>query len=108
MARKFLYIFTVLIVIVIAGAFAYAIWGTELIKLAMIPRAAFIAEPRQPAAAYRRAEMWLARPDKPGNPALWLPPGYTPATDTRAAVFFIHPTSFLNRSRWNAPKVAWR
>lgn len=103
MARKFLYIFTVLIVIVIAGAFAYAIWGTELIKLAMIPRAAFIAEPRQPAAAYRRAEMWLARPDKPGNPALWLPPGYTPATDTRAAVFFIHPTSFLNRSRWNAP-----
>lgn len=103
LARKFLYIFTVLIVLVIAGAFAYAIWGSELIKLAMVPRTAFVAQPREPAAAYGHADMWLARPDKPGNPALWLPPGYATTKETRAAVFFIHPTSFLNRARWNAP-----
>lgn len=103
LARKFLYIFTVLIVLVIAGAFAYAIWGAELLKLAMVPHSAFVAQPREPAAAYRRADMWLARPDKPGNPALWLPPGYASAKDGTAAVFFIHPTSFLDRNRWNAP-----
>ncbi|WP_010186873.1 DUF3089 domain-containing protein [Sphingomonas sp. PAMC 26605] len=103
MARKFLYLFTVLIVLVIAGAFAYALWGTALIKLAMVPHADFIAQPRERAASYRRAEMWFARPDIAGNPALWLPPGYTPANGQRAAVFFIHPTSFLERTRWNAP-----
>lgn len=103
MARKFLYAFAVLIVLVIAGGFAYALWGIDLIKLAMVPRAAFVALPPEPAAAYRRADMWLARPGKPGNPALWTPAGYTPGKDQKAAVFFIHPTSYLNRARWNAP-----
>lgn len=103
MARKFLYLFATLIVLVIACAFAYALWGTALIKLAMVPHADFVAQPRERAASYRRADMWLARPDIAGNPALWLPPGYAPAKGQRAAVFFIHPTSFLDRSRWNAP-----
>ncbi|MFA6122744.1 MAG: DUF3089 domain-containing protein [Sphingomonas sp.] len=103
MARKFLYAFAVLIVLVIAGGFAYAIWGVDLIKLAMVPRAAFVALPPEPAAAYGRADMWLARPDKSGNPALWTPVGYTPSKDSKAAVFFLHPTSYLNRARWNAP-----
>ncbi len=103
MARKFLYMFAALIVLVIACAFAYALWGSALIKLAMVPHAEFVAQPRERAASYRRAEMWLARPDIAGNPALWLPPGYAATKAQRAAVFFIHPTSFLDRSRWNAP-----
>jgi hypothetical protein len=47
--------------------------------------------------------MWIARPDKPGNPALWTPEGFVPAADPKAALFFLHPTSFLDRTRWNAP-----
>lgn len=30
-------------------------------------------------------------------------PGYKPAAAPEAAVFFIHPTSYLNRARWNGP-----
>jgi hypothetical protein len=37
------------------------------------------------------------------NPALWTPPGYSPATRPRAAAFFVPPTAFLERGRWNAP-----
>ncbi|WP_404369801.1 DUF3089 domain-containing protein [Sphingomonas sp. MMS24-J45] len=103
MARKFIYFVAVMIVLAIAGGFAYAIWGTELIKLATVPTGQFEALPTQRAAAYKDVRMWLARPDKPGNPALWTPPGYKPAPAPPAAVFFIHPTSYLARTHWNAP-----
>lgn len=103
MARKFLYIVAVLIVLAIAAVFAYRIWGAELLRQAMVPGERFESQAALPADSYRRAEMWLAHPDKPGNPALWTPPGYAVAKKPAAAVFFIHPTSYLNRARWNAP-----
>lgn len=103
MARKFLYIVAVLIVLAIAATFAYRIWGAELLRQAMVPGGRFESQAALPADSYKRAEMWLARPDKPGNPALWVPAGYETAKEPVAAVFFIHPTSYLNRAHWNAP-----
>ena len=103
MARKFIYVVAILIVLTIAAAFAYRIWGKELLALATVPTAKFEPLPSQPADAYRDAKMWLARPDMKGNPALWTPAGYTPGAVPQAAVFFVHPTSFLERSHWNAP-----
>jgi len=102
-ARKFLYVVVFLIVLAIAGAFAYRFWGAEMLRMAMVPSARFEALPPEDSAKYRDAGMWLARPDLPDNPARWTPPGYAPGADPKAAVFFIHPTSFLERSRWNAP-----
>ena len=101
LARKFIYVILVLIVLTIAAAFAYRFWGAQLLRQALVPTAEVVALP--PPGSYARAEMWIARPDKPGNPALWTPAGHTPAANPPAAVFFIHPTSFLDRNRWNAP-----
>ena len=103
MARKFIYLVAALIVLTIAGAFAYNIWGKELLAMATVPTASFEALPTAPAQTYRTAKMWHARSDLPGNPALWTPVGYKPGAAPEAAVFFVHPTSFLDRSRWNAP-----
>ena len=103
MARKFLYAVAVLIVLVIAGAFAYRLYGTQLLRLALVPREAFVAERPIDAAAYADRSMWIARPDIPGNPTLWTPAGYAPGKAPGAAVFFIHPTSYLARDHWNAP-----
>ncbi|APR53310.1 DUF3089 domain-containing protein [Sphingomonas koreensis] len=103
MARKFLYIVAVLIVLALAATFAYRIWGAELLRIAMVPGGRFESQAALPADSYKRAEMWLARPDKPGNPALWAPEGYSAAKEPTAAVFFIHPTSYPNRAHWNAP-----
>jgi hypothetical protein len=81
----------------------------------MVPTVAFEEKAApEPPLGYAEASSWIARPDIPGNPALWLPTGFEPpappndaktAEDEpeKAAVFFIHPTSFLDRSQWNAP-----
>jgi len=103
LARKFLYLVAILIVLAIAAAFAYRIWGVQLMRSAMVPSAPFEAKPATAPSAYAQRSMWLARPDLPGNPALWTPPGYQPNPHAKAAVFFIHPTSYLDRSHWNAP-----
>jgi hypothetical protein len=103
LARKFLYLVVVLIMLTVAGAFAYRLFGVEITRWAMVPKAAFEAQPPVKANAYADPKMWLARPDMRGSPALWTPAGYQPGTTPQAAVFFIHPTSYLASARWNAP-----
>jgi len=104
LARKFLYVVAFFVVLAIVAAFAYALFGAQLIRMAMVPSAPFVAQKPMPANAWANAKMWLARPDIPGNPALWTPNGFT-ATGSKgdALIFFIHPTSFLDRNAWNAP-----
>ncbi|PCG16035.1 MULTISPECIES: DUF3089 domain-containing protein [Sphingomonas] len=104
MVRKFLYVVAGLIVLGIAAAFAYRLWGVEIMRMAMVPGESFKGQRALSAADYRARTMWLARPDLPGNPALWAPAGQQPRRSAGgAAVFFIHPTSYLNRAHWNAP-----
>jgi len=103
LARKFLYVFAVLIMLAVAAMFAYRLYGIQLMRQFMVPSANVESLPPPDAQAYTRAEMWIARPDKADNPALWTPTGFAPAARPRAALFFIHPTSFLDTHRWNAP-----
>jgi len=92
-----------LTVLFIAAAVAYRVFEDELMRFAMVPKGEFREVPLPAGASYDRAEMWIARPDLRPNPALWAPPGFAPAPSPRASVFFIHPTSFLESSGWNAP-----
>jgi hypothetical protein len=103
LARKFLYAIAILVMLALASAFAYRFYGVQLMRQFMVPSGDAVALPPTGAEAYAKPDMWIARPDKPGNPALWTPTGYTPAADPKAAVFFIHPTSFLDTKTWNAP-----
>lgn len=102
-AGCFLRIVAVAILFVIAGAFAYRIFEKELMRLALVPSAEFRAVPMPAGASYAGRGLWIARPDIAGNPALWTPPGFAATRTPRASVFFVHPTSFLERSAWNAP-----
>lgn len=104
MARKFLYIVAVLIGLVIATLLALRLFGLELSRLALVPGEPFAALAPLPVNAYAANDMWIARPGKPGNPALWRPTGLKPdSAPFKAAVFFIHPTSYFSRAHWNAP-----
>lgn len=103
LARKFLYVVALLIVLAIAGLFAFRVWGPQIMRAAMVPSVGFEAAPSRAMSAYRDADAWIARPDIRDNPATWLPPGVQRAAPGGAAVFFVHPTSFLERTRWNAP-----
>jgi hypothetical protein len=111
LARKFLYLVAALIVLVIAALLVYRIWGMQLIRLVMVPREAFAQVPPLPANAYDDPKMWIARPDiVKNNPALWRPagfkdvPGPAGSDKQQAAVFFIHPTSYITTfgdAHWN-------
>lgn len=96
LARKFLYIVAGVIIFVLALAFAYRIWGEQLIAATMVPDAPFTAPAPLDGTAYDRPNMWYARPERTA---------ITPA-GKRAAVFFVHPTSYeapANQARWNMP-----
>ena len=104
MARKFLYVFAALIVMTIAGAFAYRLYGPQLLRAALVPSVEFAAQPTLPVNAWAERKMWFARPDIGNDPAQWIPDSVRPESrHGKAAIFFIHPTSFLDRSTWNAP-----
>ncbi|MDO7841238.1 DUF3089 domain-containing protein [Sphingomonas immobilis] len=101
MARKFLYVFAFLIVIAAGVGIAFNFFGTQIMRMAMVPGGS--VEALSPPPDYADAKMWLARPDIARNPARWTPPGYKQGAKPEAAVFFVHPTSYLVRARWNAP-----
>jgi hypothetical protein len=102
-ARRFLYIVAVLIVLVIAGAFAYRMLAPDLMRAALVPEVSFAESPTSPPTFYDRPDAWLARPGIPGEDAHWVPAGYQSATQPGVAVFYVHPTTYLKRDRWNAP-----
>lgn len=105
LARRFLWVVTGLALLVIAGAFAYRMFAPELMRTVFVPTGGFEEEPAPPGPDYRKPELWIARPSMPDSPALWLPAGFRPnaAGEPLVSVFFIHPTSYLDKERWNAP-----
>jgi hypothetical protein len=102
-ARKFLYVIAALIVLVLLGAVALRLWGTELSRVAFVPNEQFEEQPALLPSIYDRADMWIAHPALNNNPARWQPAMEGTEQPINAVVFFIHPTSYLTRSRWNAP-----
>ena len=113
MARKFLYFVAFCIVLVIGGRIAYELFQEELAQIALVPSAEFVAVTPLDANAYEDPALWYSRPGiGVTDPARWQPayasdrgllptPAEPPAP--AFAVFFVHPTSYLNRASWNAP-----
>jgi hypothetical protein len=102
-ARRFLYVFAALIVLVLAFALAWGLFQDKWMRMAFVPDAAFAPLDAQTAPDYAQASAWVARPDLPGDPARWLPPGVAKAAPPKAAVFYVPPTTYLARDRWNGP-----
>ncbi len=112
MVRKFLNIIAILTFLVILAAFALYIWWDRAADFAFVPSQEFVEQDALAANAYQDPAMWFSRPgigvDDPARwqPALRQAEGTRPAIpDERPgafAVFFIHPTSYLDRSNWNA------
>ena len=105
MVRKFLYFIVFCIVVVVAVLLALRHYARDLTEFAFIPRVKFEAQSPLAGNAYENPAMWFSRPGMgTADPVRWLPKGLTGEADTlNAAVFFIHPTSYLARDHWNAP-----
>lgn len=104
-ARRFLFMTFILTLIVVGGAFAVYQWGGETLVRLATPVGHYQEPPKTSAPDYSRVESWLAHPDMTDDPSRWLPDGAPAlAVDTpRTAAFYIHPTTYLERDRWNAP-----
>jgi hypothetical protein len=104
-ARRFLMLIFILTLIVVGGAFAlYQFGGDVLVRMAT-PQGHYQEPPTGSRPDYSKAGSWIARPDIKDNPSKWQP-GETSAfvTDKRPiATFYLHPTTYLERDRWNAP-----
>jgi hypothetical protein len=105
MVRKFLYLIAFLIVLYLGGRLALQFYPEQLTRVAFVPSGAF--EKQDPLAnnIYDDPQMWISRPGiGASDPAHWVPTGAPSAPGAvKAAVFFIHPTSYLAKGHWNAP-----
>ena len=128
MARKFLYLIAIVIVLYLVARIAYEMFADEIAEIALVPSAEFTPTDPLEANAYQDPALWYSRPGiGVGDPARWQPAlaeaaseeGEAPAASRPVdpqgqelgitgevpdfAVFFIHPTSYLSRDNWNAP-----
>jgi hypothetical protein len=103
-ARRFLLAVFILTLLVVAGAFALFQFGGNVLRHQFTPQGHFTAPADNSGPDYALADSWIARPDIPNNPSLWVPQGKERPTATGdAAIFYIHPTTYLRGDRWNAP-----
>jgi hypothetical protein len=102
-ARRFLTAVFILTLIVVAGAFAIFQFGGNVLLREATPKGHFAAAQAGGGPDYTQPSSWVARPGLPDDPASWLPDGVEQSSTGNAAVFYIHPTTYLENDRWNAP-----
>lgn len=108
-ARRFLGCLFFLILLAVAGAFLMFQFGDRVLASLGTPKGHF-ETPTGNGPDYAKSESWLARPGDATKLADWMPvspTGQAPtppdATMKDAATFYVHPTTYLQNDRWNAP-----
>jgi len=111
MAKKFLYVIAFCLVLFIVARIAYEMFQDEIAAIALVPSSEFTPQSPLEENAYENPALWHSRPGMGVNdPARWQPAsaeGANAPDDVvdelpQFAVFFIHPTSLVDRNRWNA------
>jgi hypothetical protein len=103
LARRFLGVIFFLTLLIVAGAFAIYLWGGQVLLKEAVPQGHFEPVKAGSGPDYASADSWLARPAAPDDPSRWLPSGLAEDKPGNAAIFYLHPTTYLERDRWNAP-----
>jgi hypothetical protein len=103
-ARKFLYLVAAIITLVIAGGFVVRIYEKELTEFAFVPTTKFEEQKAFATNKYDDPAMWFAR-GRWGGECNRLATGRRreDRSSGPAAIFFIHPTSYMEKTHWNAP-----
>jgi hypothetical protein len=101
-ARRFLISIFILTLLFVAGAFAIFQFGDRVLIKSAVPTGHFEAAKAGAGPDYADAANWLSRPGIEGG-SQWLPEGVQHDKAGNAAIFYVHPTTYLRRDRWNAP-----
>jgi hypothetical protein len=103
-ARRFLALIAILTLIFVGGAFALYQFGNQMLVRMATPHGHFQTPPKDGGPDYAADAAWLAKPGVSDNPSYWMPAGLASTSPSKpAATFYVHPTTYLERDRWNAP-----
>ncbi|NVJ98439.1 MAG: DUF3089 domain-containing protein [Alphaproteobacteria bacterium] len=102
-AAKFLLAIAAMIVLILIGGIIYTSNQMTMLRIAFVPSHPIAEEPLGAAPDYTSEAAWAALPGKSSN-ATQLPEGVMQIAQVpEADVFYIHPTTYLNKAGWNAP-----
>lgn len=103
-ARRFLIFVAILTILTVAGAVAMFQFGQGFLIRRAVPSGSFEASPPGSAPEHSRPDDWIARPGMADDPSRWRPSDDARLPAAKPAhLFYIHPTTYLQRDRWNAP-----
>ncbi len=102
LARRFLWIIAILILLVIGAAVIYRLFGDALLRAAEVPKVSFAASPVSAPPNYRQLSGWLAQP-RLNSVARWTPPGVKSTPEPHAVVFFVPGSAYFGNDRWTMP-----
>jgi hypothetical protein len=103
-ARRFLMLIVILTLFAVGGAFALYQFGDQVLIRMATPYGHFQAPPKGSGPNYAADVAWLAKPGLAENLSEWVPDGLVLTRPVQmAATFYVHPTTYLERDRWNAP-----
>jgi hypothetical protein len=102
-ARRFLIAIFILTLLAVAGAFAIFQFGDRVLIQRAVPKGHFVAATAGRGPDYSSPANWVARLGAADDPSAWLPDGVQRGSVGNAAIFYIHPTTYLYTDRWNAP-----
>lgn len=103
-ARRFLIFIFILVLLAVAGAFALFQFGDRVLIRQATPQGHFQEPPTVSGPDYSKDASWIAKPGLSNDSSRWVPEGVVSTRSAQpAATFYIHPTTYLERDRWNAP-----
>jgi hypothetical protein len=108
-ARRFLIFVFIMILLVVAAAVAIFQFGDRVLIKSAVPAGHFEAAKAGSGPVYSTDAAWLAKPGIADDLTQWAPDGARlPDRPARAEahLFYVHPTTYLDRDRWNAPLQA--
>lgn len=106
-AAKFLLVITIIIVLVLAAFAAFRMWAdadpARMLRIAFTPNVPFAEMTPEAQRDYTDDASWAALPGMASS-AQAMPDGVVkPAVVPDVDVFYVHPTTLIDRSYWNAP-----
>jgi hypothetical protein len=104
-ARRFLMLIFILTLLMVGAAFALYQWGGQMLIKSATPQGHFEVAAAGSGPDYSVISNWLDRPELPNSPSRWRPTNDAAPVmpGERAAIFYVHPTTYLEKDRWNAP-----
>lgn len=101
-AVKFLWVVAGLIMLGVIALVAYQAFLPKLLRITYEPKISFADSPQGEAPDYSKVASWAAHPARPGT-SRDVPEGFL-VTDVPAVnIFYVTPTTYMNKARWNAP-----